>query len=46
MLYVIRMDAGEMLIALAMWLMPDRHPHKAAWQEGKRYAERLLRSSP
>jgi hypothetical protein len=43
---MIRMSLGEMLIDLALWLMPRGHPHRQAWIEGRNRAERLLESSP
>ena len=44
--YILRMDLGEMLIGLGLWLMPNKHPHKAAWLEGRKRAERLIEAAP
>ena len=41
-----RMQIGEWLIALGVWIMPRRHPHRVCWQEGVERAERLLQANP
>jgi hypothetical protein len=43
---MIRMQLGEWLIDLGIWLMPRRHPHKICWVIGRKRAQRLIEANP